>query len=432
MRVSRQIAVVAILGGAGYFGWTNWPQIVPHLAQVPGLEFLQPKAQAATGAPQAGAQPGGGQAARPGGGAPAGGPGGGRGQGGAGGAMVVEVAAIRKATITEVTEAVGNTRAFESVQLTSKVSGIVEKILFEEGQSVKAGQEILLLDGAERQAELEAARAAIRTARAQREETNQKFERAQALRRAGAGTEALVADLQLQLRTAETAIAASEARERAAAARLDDYILRAPFAGRVGFRNISLGALLDNKVVVTTLDDVSRIRLDFAVPETLISRIAVGATVEAKSLAYPDRKFPGRVAVIDTRIDPVTRSAKLSAVIDNPEILLKPGMFMNVALKVAVRDAALIAPEEAVVAEGPRQIAFVVKDGKIERRAVIIGQRQEGVVEISEGLSEGDVIVVRGVQRVRNGMNVSTKPAFPGALPVPAAGTPAARPGQPS
>lgn len=386
MQVAKQFAAIAVLGGAVALGWYQFG----------------PKAPDPASAPKASAP------------APGRGP---------GGPTLVEVSTIGTGPIIETTEAVGNTRAFESVTLTAKVAGIVEKISFQEGQSVKAGDELIVLDTAERKADVEAARAAIMTTRAQRQETLQKFERAQALRRSGAGTEAQVADLTLQLRTAETAIAAAEARERSAAARLDDFILRAPFAGRVGLRQISLGALVDTKVVVTTLDDISRMRLDFAVPETIIPKIAVGASVNARSLAYPGRVFSGKVAVIDTRIDPVTRSGKLTAIIENADSVLKPGMFMNIALQVASRENAVLAPEEAVVSEGPRQIAFVVKDGKIDRRAVIIGQRQDGKVEIVEGLKAGEIIVVRGVQRVRNGMPVQTKPAD-GGKATPAAGTP--------
>lgn len=154
----------------------------------------------------------------------------------------------------------------------------------------------------------------------------------------------------------------------------------------MGWRQVSLGALVDSKVAVTTLDDVSRMRLDFSIPETLVNRVKVDSPVQSTSLAIPGRNFDGKVALIDTRIDPVTRSAKLTAIIPNVDGLLKPGMFMNVSLQVAARDNALLAPEEAIVAEGPRQIAFVVKDGKIERRVVTIGQRQQGKVEVVRGL----------------------------------------------
>lgn len=481
MRIATQIVVVAILGGGGYYSYSNWATLKPqaeqyaaeamvyagkyageamvyvdqarvYAADKTGLEFLRPEVKVAKapevpaagprgpGAGPVGQRQGGpgqggpgqggqgqavqrqggpGQAALGQGGRPpgpggpgAGGPGG-RGPGGPGGPVIVEVAAIETGAVVENTEAVGNTRAFESVVITGKVAGIVDKILFTEGQTVSAGADLIHLDNAERKADLEAARAAINTTRAQREETLQRFERAQALRRSGAGTEAQVADLTLQLRTSETNIAAAEARERSAAARLDDYVIRAPFAGRVGLRQVSLGALVDNRVAVTTLDDVSRIRLDFSVPETLIPRVQVGSVIAAQSIAYPGRTFEGKVAVIDTRIDAVTRSGKLTAIIENGDLALKPGMFMNISLQIALREKAMLAPEEAIISEGPRQIAFVVKDGKIERRVVQIGQRQDGKVEIVEGLAVGDVIVVRGVQRVRNGMPVQSRPAFP-------------------
>lgn len=399
MRVPRQIAVVAVLGGAVALGWFYWSGKAP----APGAQAPQAQGQQA-GAPRPGA--------------PGGAPGGAqRGPGGPGGPVVVEVVTLGTGPVIEMSESVGTTRAFESVSLASKVSGIVEKISFTEGQAVKAGDVLVELDIAERKADLEAARAAIQTARAQREETNQKFERAQQLRRAGAGTEALVADLTLQLRTVETTIAAAEARERSAAARLDDYYVRAPFDGRVGFRQVSLGAFLDTKVIITTLDDVSRIRLDFAIPEPLLSRIRSGAVVNARSVAFADRVFAGQVTAVDTRIDPVTRSVKLMAVIENGDLALKPGMFLTVALEVARRENAVIAPEEAIVSEGPRQVAYVVKDNRVERRVVIVGQRMFGKVEIAEGLKAGEVIVARGIQRVRNGIQVQPRP-----LAAPAAG----------
>lgn len=402
MRRSTQITVVAVLVGVFLLGWSQWTRIAPIFGLSPA------NASASAGAPSASANAG----------APANAP-----RGAPGGPTLVEVTGVTTGRIIESVDAVGNTRAFESVTITAKVSGNVEKISFVEGQHVEAGAELVRLDEAEKRADLETTRAMIATAQSQREETMQKFERAQALRRSGSGTEAQVADLTLQLRTAETNITAAKARERSAMARLDDLVVRAPFSGRVGLRQVSLGALVDNKTTITTLDDVSQVRLDFSVPETLVPKIAVGAVVEAQSVSYPGRKFEGKVSVIDTRIDPITRSAKLMALIDNKDAALKPGMFMNVLLQIASRENAIMVPEEAVVAEGPRQIAFIVKDGKIERRVVTIGQRQDGKVEVVEGLKIAEVIVVRGTQRVRQGMPVQTKPAFPPA-PAPAAQAP--------
>lgn len=378
MQFSKPVAVVAALAlvGAGYFFW--------------------PKA----------------------GGAPAGGP-------GAGAATLVEVAPLTRGRIVEAREAVGSLRAYESVSLTAKGAGTVEKISFEEGGLVKAGDELLRLDVAERRADLEAARAAIATAKAQRAELGIKFDRAMALRRSGTVSEATISDLTAQLKTTDTNITAAEARERSANARLEDLILRAPFSGRVGLRLVSLGAQVDSKTTVTTLDDLSKVRLDFSVPETDIGRLKVDAPVTATAAAFPGREFGGSVAVVDTRVDSVTRAVKVTAILPNPDEALRPGMFLSVRLATATRENALLAPEEAIIAEGPRQVAYVVKDGKIDRRAVTIGQRQQGTVEIVTGLAEGESLVVRGVQRIRAGMLVQTRPAFPDA----AAAQPAATKG---
>lgn len=332
-----------------------------------------------------------------------------------GGAPLVEVTPLTRGRVVEKSEAIGSLRANESVSLTAKGTGTVEKISFEEGALVKAGDELLRLDVAERRADLEAARAAIATAKAQRAETGIKYERALTLRRSNVVSEASVSDLALQLKTIDTNISAAEARERSAHARLDDLILRAPFAGRVGLRLVSLGAQVDSKTIVTSLDDLSRMRLDFSVPETDLARVKVEALVSATASAFPGRVFTGKVVVIDTRIDPVTRAVKVTALLPNPDGVLRPGMFLSVQLATATREDALLAPEEAVIAEGPRQIAYIVKDGKIDRRAVTIGQRQEGKVEILSGLEAGEVLVVRGVQKIRAGMPVTTRPAFPDA-----------------
>ncbi len=147
----------------------------------------------------------------------------------------------------EMSESVGTTPRFR--ERDDRLQGFWQcrENPFHRGQTVKAGDILIELDVAERKADLEAARAAIQTAPRPARGSEPETRRAQQLRRAGAGTEALVADLTLQLRTVETTVAAAEARERAAAARLDDYIVRAPFAGRVGLRQVSLGAFVDNK-----------------------------------------------------------------------------------------------------------------------------------------------------------------------------------------
>jgi membrane fusion protein (multidrug efflux system) len=417
MRVIGQLAVIAVLGAAGFGGWYAYKE--GHLAELP---VVGPSIAKLIPPPTAGA-PG----RRPGGSA------GGRGPGGPGGPPpVVEVDTVRTGRIVETREAVGTVRAFESIMVTAKVAGIVDRIDFQEGQLVKASDLLVAMDGQERRADIEAAIAESRRASAQRNEISTRLERAQVLRRSGAGTEAQVEDLSAQVKTLETAIASAEARRKAAEARLEDLVIRAPFAGRVGTRAVSLGAYVAPGTRITTLDDLSNVRLDFSVPENLLGRLKPGQTVRAVSAAYRDRSFEGKVSVIDPRVDPVTRTVRLTAEFPNPDEALKPGMFLSVSLEVMANDQAVVVPEEAVVSEGLRHIVYPVKDDKVERRVVRIGQRQNGKVEIVEGLRPGETIVVLGVQRVRPGATVNPRPVGSPTAPQPAARRdPAAAPGSP-
>ncbi|MCA3565386.1 MAG: efflux RND transporter periplasmic adaptor subunit [Methylocystis sp.] len=402
MRWYGQLAIAGVLA-VGVLGLSkSWGTVHGYLPE-PVQAILKPLFPVAAPVQQAGApRPGGGQA------------------------PTVEVAPVAAGVITEVSEAVGTTRAFESVVINSKVNGIVESISFTEGTAVRAGDELLRLDVAERRADWEGAQAAIAQEEAKRNELRTKLERAIQLRRTGAGTEALVEDLTAQVKTSDSAIQNALAKERAALARMNDMIVRAPFDGRTGIRQVSVGAFLETKTPITTLDDISKLRLDFQVPEYMLARVRPDAVIKASSVTYPDRKFDGRVAVIDTRIDVITRSVKLTAIVDNPDLSLRPGMFMTAFLEVAKRTNTPLISEEALLGEGPLQIAFAVIDNKVERRIVKVGQRENGKVEILEGLKIGEMVVVRGIQRVRSGMTVNARPL--GTVPLtPPAGGPAAQ-----
>ena len=385
MRWYGQLAVVAVLGTAGYFGWEAYK--TGRLAEVPviGSYVGKPSGetqQAATGRGRRDQGP-----------------------------VVVDVDTVKTARIVEIHEAVGTARAYESITVTAKVAGVIQEIRFQEGQKVNAGDVLLRLDADERRADIEAAVAESRRAEAQRNELRTRLERAQALRRTGAGTEAQVEDLNAQVKTLESAIASAEARRKAAEARMDDLIIRAPFAGRLGTRSVSLGAYVAPATRITTLDDLSRIRLDFSVPENLLNLLKVGAVVRARSAAFGERVFEGKVTVVDPRVDPVTRSLRLTAGFPNPDEALKPGMFMSVAVEVVAKDDATVVPEEAVVSEGLRQLVYVVgQDNKIDRRVIVMGQRQADKIEVVEGLKPGETIVVRGLQRVRPGLTVNPRP----------------------
>jgi membrane fusion protein (multidrug efflux system) len=192
----------------------------------------------------------------------------------------------------------------------------------------------------------------------------------------------------------------------AAEARLAQTVIRAPFAGRLGLRRVSLGSIVGPSTVITTLDDTSRIKLDFDVPEVFLSRLQPGLTVTAHSAAWPDTRFEGRVISVDTRVDPVSRTVTVRALLPNEDGHLLPGMFLTVTL--LKEDVySLLIPEEAIVPERSRQFVFVVdEDGFVERREIRTGRRRPGEVEVLDGLSAGERVITEGTQKARAGEQV--------------------------
>ena len=312
------------------------------------------------------------------------------GKGGVAAVAVVTAHPAKKEFAHEV-EALGTLRANESVDITAKVADRVAAIHFKEGQQVRKGDVLVELDNTEARADLAAAEAAASDSRSQ-------YKRSQELFQTKALSEAQLDQLQATL-------LANEARVAAARSRLADRVIIAPFNGRVGLRNVSLGGLVNPGGVITTLDDLSVVKLDFAVPEIFLSTLQPGLTVEAHSTAYPKESFAGRVASVATRVDPTTRAVTIRALIDNRDARLRPGMFMTVKL-VRQEGQALMLPEQAIVPENEQQFVYVIEDGLAHKREIKIGRRRPGEVEILEGLTADDGVVIDGTLNLRDGVPV--------------------------
>lgn len=288
-------------------------------------------------------------------------------------------------------EALGTLRADESVTLSATVTETVVGLDFNDGDIVSAGQLLVRLQDSEEQAQL-------RAAQALRDERNNAVSRASQLQSRNLGSRADVEDSQAQLRQVEAEIAAIQAR-------LDSHQIRAPFDGVVGFRNISNGALVTPGMELVTLDKLDVVKLDFSVPEVYLSTLRPGLPLTARSVAFPDEAFVGEVSSIGSRIDPITRSVQIRAVLDNPDLFLRPGMLMEVELLRSPRDTIVVA-ESVLIPSGERQYVLVIDeqdDNRISRREVLIGERRAGRVEVLEGLEPGELVVGHGVQRVRDG-----------------------------
>jgi membrane fusion protein (multidrug efflux system) len=308
--------------------------------------------------------------------------------------VVVSEALIRPFPLSA--EALGNARANEAVEIRPQITAAIVDILFTEGQTVEQGALLVRLESSEPLADLAAARAALVDSESQYRRSQELFK-----------TKVVSAS---QLEQLEAKRDADRAAVNAAQARLDHTVIRAPFRGQLGLRRVSIGSLVGPATVITTLDDTSSIKLDFDVPEVLLARLQLGLTVSAHSAAWPDLKFTGEVIAIDTRVDPVSRTVTLRALLPNPDAKLRPGMFLTVTvLKEDVE--ALMIPEQAIVPERSNQYVFVVgADRVVERRLVQSGRRRPGEVEIMEGLEPGERVVTEGTQKVRPGQQVEILP----------------------
>jgi membrane fusion protein, multidrug efflux system len=317
---------------------------------------------------------------------------GGRAEGGGQRATPVVIASVTEQPWSDTIEALGTTRAAESVTLTAKVTETVDRIGFDDGDYVEEGKVLVDLSGRAEVASLEEAQANYT-------EALQQYRRLAGLVEQGTVPRS-------QLDNAVATRDAARARMNAIRARLADRVITAPFAGVLGFRRVSPGTLVSPGTVIATLDDISTIKLDFSVPEVFLAQLEPGQPIQARSAAWPDQVFEGTVRTLDSRVDPVSRAITVRADIPNPERRLRPGMLLTVRLQQAPRNA-LVIPELALIQVGTRQSVFRVDEaGTVEQVTVQSGMRRRGEVEVISGLRAGDRIVVEGVGKLRAGMRV--------------------------
>ncbi len=335
----------------------------------------------------------------------AGGPGKGGPGGGRGGDRPVPVTTVRlqPESFTDTLIAIGTVKARESVTVTAKVSEIVQTVHFDSGQEVGAGAALVTLSDRQQQAALTEAQAsadeADRLLRRQTELVQQQ----------------LIARAQVDNQRA--ARDAAQARVAQIRAQLADRVVRAPFSGVLGLRQVSPGALVTPGTPIATLDDISRVYVDFPLPESQLSRVGPGQRVDARAVAYPEQRFEGTVQTVDARIDPATRAVQVRADLPNPQRLLRPGMLINVEISGTTRSALLL-PEIAVTQVGRDSYVYRVGNGDaVEQVKVGLGSRSAGKVEIVEGLATGDRVVVDGTGKLKPGDRISEAGAKAAAAP---------------
>jgi membrane fusion protein (multidrug efflux system) len=312
-----------------------------------------------------------------------------------------------------VIDLVGQLDAEESVVLKTETEGIVDSIEFQEGDEVVAGRLLFRLRDGEQRAKLREAEAELSLA-------EDEFRRAKAL-----AAQKTVSQSELDRATAEAE--AARARRDLAQVALDRMSIRAPFDGVLGARMVSPGDRVSKNTGLMRIDAIKRLRLSFSVPEMAVTAMRVGSPVEIAVAPWPNERFHGEVYFVAPTLDPANRRLLLKAWVANPERRLRPGLFANIRLEVAHRDAALVVPEAAVAYDAEGAFVWRVReDHTAERVAVELGVRRGGRVEVIGGVAAGDRIVSAGTHKVAPG--VPLREVAPIGAPPPA-GSGAAGPG---
>lgn len=307
--------------------------------------------------------------------------------------MPVEAQQVTVGEIVRMAETVGTLRGNESVVMRPEIQGKVEKILFEEGQPVTAGQPMVQLDDDQYRAELDEAIANRNLSDANYRRTKELIKH-----KVASETDKDKAYAELQ---------GNKARVEIKREALTKTVLNAPFDGIAGLREVSVGDVVSPGQALMSVVDIDPIKVDFRVPEIYVGELQVGQQLTLSVDAFPGESFTGKVYAVAPQIDTAGRSIQLRAMVSNSDGRLRPGIFARVKLALKRYENAISVPEEAIVPKGNKQLVYRIKDGKVEVVPVKLGVRHDAMVQVVEGLKTGDVVITAGQIKVRPGAAVN-------------------------
>jgi membrane fusion protein (multidrug efflux system) len=297
-------------------------------------------------------------------------------------------------------DAVGSLRAVRGADLSLEVAGVVEEIMFQSGDEVQAGQVLLRLRNEDEAARLQSLEATAQLAQIT-------YDRDVKQLKAQAISQAVVDNDEANLRNAKAQVATQKAI-------VDKKTLRAPFAGKLGLRQVDLGQFLSAGTVIATLQSLDPIYVDFLLPQQAVAQVSVGQTVKAKVDAFPNREFAGKITAINPKIETASRNIQVRATLPNDDQKLLPGMFATVELETGAAQHLVTLPQTAVSYNPYGSLVYIVDDrnkdsgGKplLVARQVFVttGATRGDQVAILKGVADGDLVATSGQIKLRNGV----------------------------
>jgi RND family efflux transporter MFP subunit len=295
-------------------------------------------------------------------------------------------------TDQEIVEAIGTARAARSAEIYPEVSGQVEAVRFGAGDFVREGTVLLTLDA-------RAERLALRLAEVRVAEAEQLLSRYRRIEDTGALSES-------QIEAGETALAAAQIERDQAAVALALRTVRAPFSGHIGFTEIDPGDRVTPTTLIAQLDQRARLFVDFNAPESAFQRLRKGESVELVAFSEPARTITAPIQTIDSTVGQDQRSYRVRVAIDNSSDRYRPGMSFSVRFAAEGAERPTV-PEAAVMWTGDGSSIFGVRDGAAVRIPVTITSRREGVALLDAPIERGTLVIIEGVQKVREGQAVT-------------------------
>lgn len=310
----------------------------------------------------------------------------------------VSTAVARAAPWSSEVNVVGSLEAVSGTEITAQIAGNVTRIAFQSGARVKQGQLLVQLDDTTQLAQLHADQSKLELARTALARSRKLY----------ASHAASQSDLQAAMANYGTARAAVEGDE----AMLKKLHIVAPFSGVLGIREVSLGQYVSPGTTIVSLQSYDPLLLNFSVPQSNLTEIALGRTVAFVVNAYAGKPFPGRVTAIGSRVDPTTRNVDVQATLDNAKGLLRPGMFGNVTLSTGATDQGIVVPNTAIAYSTFGDSVYVVKQNAghqavAHQQVVQVAQERGGLALVASGLASGDIVVTAGQNKLSEGAPVS-------------------------
>lgn len=309
----------------------------------------------------------------------------------------VSTAVAREAPWSPELDAVGSLEAVAGTEITAQIAGDVTRIAFQSGTAVKQGQLLVQLDDSTQLAQLHADQSKLQLARTVLARTQKLY--------------AAHAASQSDLQTAEANDGTARAAVEGDQATLHKLHIVAPFGGKVGIRQVSLGQYVSPGTTIVDLQSYDPLLLDFSIPQSNLTDVAPGREVAFAIGAYPGKSFTGRVTAIGAQVDPGTRNVDVQATLANAKHLLRPGMFGNVTLSTGTRHRGIVVPNTAITYSTVGDSVYVVKSAGAHaavahQQIVQVGQERGGLALIAAGLAAGDVVVTAGQNKLHDGAPV--------------------------